>query len=251
MADEVNWHDDRTVLAVAVAYAILTLLGVAISTGVLVPDSWFVVGSEAPATQVPEYVYLYAFLGASAYAFSNMLRKDDRQWRDLVRLGTRVLAALPLAAGIYLLGSFLGGGANVAGGRAAAGLAFLTGLYVNLALEGLYGLGTRLYGLSPPESDGSEEDTDETDGGEDETDGEGDETDDDETDGEGDETDDDETDGEGDETDDDADETDGDGGERNGDANETDTEGEETSGDGDGTDDDAVDPDDRRRTGRT
>ena len=193
MADDANWHDDRTILAVLVVYAILTLLGVAISTGVLVPDSWFVVGSETPATQVPEYVYLYAFLGASAYAFSNMLRKDDRQWRDLVRLGTRVLSALPLAAGIYLLGSFLGGGADVAGGRAAAGLAFLTGLYVNLALEGLYGLGTRLYGLSPPESEGNDEDTDETEGNEDETDGEKGEPDDDAdvTDGEEDQTDDD------------------------------------------------------------
>ncbi|MFT4891738.1 MAG: hypothetical protein ACI9YT_002673 [Halobacteriales archaeon] len=152
-SDAADWHYDRGLLAVLAVYAVLTLLGVAVATGALVPDTWFEVASKAPATQVPPFVFLYAFLGASTFAFSNLLRKENREWRDLVRLGMRVLSALPLAAGVYLLGSFLGGGADVAGGRAAAGLAFLTGLYVNLALEALYGLGMRLYGLRPSEAD--------------------------------------------------------------------------------------------------
>lgn len=151
MPTESDWHHDRTALSVLGLYALLTLLGVGLSTGLLVPDSWFEIGKDPPPTRVPPFVYLYAFLGASAFAFSNLLQKGERDWRDLVRLGMRVFSALPLAAGVYLLGSFLGGGLDVAGGRAAAGLAFLTGLYVNLALEGLYGLGMRLYGLAPSE----------------------------------------------------------------------------------------------------
>lgn len=152
MTTKTDWHYDRRLLLVLALYAVLTLLGVAISTGFLAPDSWFEVGDMAPATRIPPFVFLYAFLGASAFAFSNLLRKENREWRDLVRLGMRVLSALPLAAGVYLLGAFLGGSADVTGERAAAGLAFLTGLYVNLALEGLYGLGMRLYGLSGSQS---------------------------------------------------------------------------------------------------
>lgn len=156
MATDPGWHYDRRLLLVLVLYAVLTLLGVAISTGLLVPDTWFQGVENGPQTQVPPFVYLYAFLGASAFAFSNLIQKENRDWRDMVRLGMRVLTALPLAAGVYLLGTFLGGGADVAGGRAAAGLAFLTGLYVNLALEGLYGLGMRLYGLSGSRENGGE-----------------------------------------------------------------------------------------------
>ena len=162
MATESDWHHDRRLLVVLALYAILTLLGVAVATGFLVPESWFEVAEKAPATQVPPFVFLYAFLGASAFVFSNLLRKENREWRDLVRLGMRVLSALPLAAGVYLLGSFLGGGADVAGARAAAGLAFLTGLYVNLALEALYGLGMRLYGLRPSDDENSENQTNES-----------------------------------------------------------------------------------------
>lgn len=156
MAAETGWHNDERLLFVLAIYAVLTLLGVAISTGFLVPDTWFESVDNGPATQVPPFVYLYAFLGASAFAFSNLLRKDDRERRDLIRLGLRVLAALPLAAGVYLLGSFLGGGADVAGVRVAGGLAFLTGLYVNLALEALYELGVRLYGLRRSPENGGE-----------------------------------------------------------------------------------------------
>jgi len=158
MATESDWHHGRRLLVVLALYGILTLLGVAVATGALVSDAWFEVATDAPPTRIPPFVFLYAFLGASAFAFSNLLRKENREWRDLVRLGMRVLSALPLAAGVYLLGSFLGGGADVAGGRAAAGLAFLTGLYVNLALEALYGLGMRLYGLRPTEEEGEEPD---------------------------------------------------------------------------------------------
>ena len=121
-----------------VLYAVLTLAGVAISTqpGLLAN------GSVPSDGTVPAFVYLYAFLGAMAYAFTSVVSEPDKEFREVLRVGVRVFAALPLAAGLFLLSTFV----NVARTPPVmAGMAFVTGLYIKLALKTLGGIAERLY----------------------------------------------------------------------------------------------------------
>lgn len=143
MATPGPWYRSRRGLAVLLVYAGLTLLATLLSTGV-----WFdavgLVGADGPATAVPGFVYLYAFLGAMAYALTSLIAKLETGGRGVARVGLRAVAALPLAAGVYLLAGPLG--LAGLGDRAIAGVAFLVGLYVNLTLKALGGLAERLYG---------------------------------------------------------------------------------------------------------
>jgi len=144
----VNW-------AVIAVFTALTLIGMALSVGwvesvVVIPD-----GEGGPdAVTVPLYVYLYAGFGALGYIFTKLMVRFDQYttWshlEQLVGMAMRVPAAWILATGVYLFVGDLGGTGGTAGARFTAGVAFLVGLYVNVALKALGGLADRILGRSP------------------------------------------------------------------------------------------------------
>lgn len=99
---------------------------------------------------VPPFVYTYATLGALGYTFTRVVNVGPTTER-LTDWTVRVLAALPLAAGTYLFAALLlpesvTGEGTEASRRLLAGLAFLTGLFVDLAYRRLSQLARRLVG---------------------------------------------------------------------------------------------------------
>ncbi|MFW5917992.1 MAG: hypothetical protein ACOCR0_00770 [Haloferacaceae archaeon] len=148
-ASEVRWSGQNWLLITL--FIGLTVLGVAISTGELgsefvdAPDD----GWNAPVT-VPPFVYLYASLGALGYIFTRLITRleDFVEWGDIEKLVTmalRIPAAWILAAGVYLfVPVFVPENANNA--WFTAGMAFLVGLYVNVAFKALGALAERLLG---------------------------------------------------------------------------------------------------------
>ena len=136
-------------------FAGLTLVGIVLSTGVL---GWAVAiptdGSDPNPVTIPVYVYLYAGFGALGYIFTKLMHKLDRytewnQWEHVVEMAMRIPAACILAAGVYLLLGNFGSVEGVDGARFAAGVAFLVGLYVNVALKALGSLADRILGRRP------------------------------------------------------------------------------------------------------
>lgn len=145
MSAPTPWYRTRRGTLVVTIYALGTVLALLVSTGWGVGTPFFTsTGSGNPTTLVPSFVYLYSFLGAMAYAFTSVVAKFERGVTGVVRVGLRALAALPLAAGVFLLAGALT--IETGGPRTIAGIAFLVGLYVNLTLKALGGLADRLYG---------------------------------------------------------------------------------------------------------
>lgn len=139
-------------------FGALTAVGLVLSTGVL---EWAVAipasGADPNPVAVPVYVYLYAGFGALGYIFTKLMGRLDRytewnRWEDLVGLAMRIPAAWVLAAGVYLLLGAFDEVEGVAGPRFAAGVAFLVGLYVNVALKALGSLADRILGRAPMRS---------------------------------------------------------------------------------------------------
>jgi hypothetical protein len=159
MSDEPPWYQTTRGLAVVIVYAVLTVVGVALSTEpsqVPVNDTYMNISTATgQSAATPPAIYLYAFLGAMAYAFTSIIAKFERGTTGVLRVGLRALAALPLAAGVFLLAGTLG--VSAADGRVLAGVAFLVGLYVSVALKSLGGLAERLLGLSASESNSAEQ----------------------------------------------------------------------------------------------
>ncbi len=135
----------------------LTVVGLAISTGsvrlgVVIDESmsgFLTTPSSPSAVAVPWYVYLYATLGALGYIFTKLMQQlsEYDSWSDigdLIEMGLRIPAAWLLAAGVFLLARFIIGENTAANPRLLAGLAFLVGLYVNVAYKSLGGLADRL-----------------------------------------------------------------------------------------------------------
>lgn len=106
-------------------------------------------GACPPSVTVPGFVYLYALVGATGFVFTKLVRDFDRSAGDLVRYNLRLPAALPLAAGVYLLSDRLVGSGPE---PLLAALAFATGLLVNTAYERIRDLAVSL--LSPRRDDG-------------------------------------------------------------------------------------------------
>lgn len=110
---------------------------------------------------VPEGVYVYALMGAGAYAATSLIFEPKESLTELKRLGYRILAALPLGAGVFLLASFIvgpdalgadGGSSGSGNGQfgdapVLAGLAFIAGLYVRLTLRKLGDVAETVYNL--------------------------------------------------------------------------------------------------------
>ena len=101
---------------------------------------------------IPLYIYLFGFLGAMVYVFTALAHNfGDEAY--VYKLLSRAVAALLLAAGVYLLAFAF----PVASGemttqvptydRVVAGLAFVAGLYVSMTLKALGSIAERLLGV--------------------------------------------------------------------------------------------------------
>lgn len=133
-------------------YVVASAVVVAISAGVLFSTVNGVAGALFPsdygivdAARVPPYVYVFALVGGFGYVFTALIDDEGRRVGDLLHDGVRLVAALPLAAGSYLLLGFF----RIDGGAAAptpvvGGIAFLTGLSVNVAHKRFASLAKRL-----------------------------------------------------------------------------------------------------------
>lgn len=153
-ADEL-WHESSVLIGV-VGVDIFLLVGVMLGTatfvGRVIPVSMLdTLGPVTMNVAVPWEVYTFSILGAFGYVFTALIRDFDRTRSDVLRYHLRIPAAIPLGAGVYLLSDLiLGTGASADGtmvsrnGTLVAGLAFLSGLYVNLAYERLSALAERL-----------------------------------------------------------------------------------------------------------
>lgn len=129
---------------------LLILLAVDISTdGVILKTYTVVPGLTNP---VPAYVYMYAFLGAGAYAVTSLAFNPKQSIVDTYRLTYRLIGALPLAAGMYVLADLIVASESLPK-PPIAGLAFLSGLYVRLALKRLSHVAERLYGAANDDQD--------------------------------------------------------------------------------------------------
>ncbi|WP_244605486.1 hypothetical protein [Halorhabdus rudnickae] len=142
---------------VIAVFGALTAVGIALSTGLF---EWVVAipeGSETNPVTIPVYVYLYAALGTLGYIFTRLMHKLDQytewnRWEHLVEMAMRIPAACILAAGVYLFVGNFGGVEGVEGARFTAGVSFLVGLYVNVALKALGSLADRILGRAPQQS---------------------------------------------------------------------------------------------------
>jgi hypothetical protein len=148
---ELTWSWENWLLIVL--FVGLSVVGIAISTGAVQPGLVDVSAADwnSPVS-VPLFVYLYASLGALGYIFTRLITRleDFVHWGDiekLVEMALRIPAACILAAGVYLfLPLFDPQADGLSGPWFAAGMAFLVGLYVNVAFKALGGLAERLLG---------------------------------------------------------------------------------------------------------
>lgn len=122
---------------------LLILVAVDISTDGVVLGQFVVLPSKPPHA-VPAEIYVFAFLGAGAYAVTSLAFNPKQSIIETYRLTYRLIGALPLAAGVYLLSDLVVDASTVP--VPVAGLAFLTGLYVRLTLRRLGDVADRLYG---------------------------------------------------------------------------------------------------------
>lgn len=141
-------RDNRSVI---VLFLLLSIVGIALSTGLLDLGLVDLQSQSADDVRVPGYVYLYASMGALGYIFTRLMSHlesyDQRTEFDrLVELGMRIPVAWVLGAGTYLLASVLLPPSAPSTGRFTAGIAFLVGLYVNVTMKSLGSLADRLLG---------------------------------------------------------------------------------------------------------
>lgn len=126
---------------------------------------------------VPPFVYVYALLGGLGYVFTRMYKTDTADWR-LFQWSVRLIAALPVAVGTYLLVGLVlpetvveqaaeaSGDSGLVGNgprRVVAGVAFVSGLFVDTAYDRLDAVAHRLLtsgsGSGDTGTDGDDSDT--------------------------------------------------------------------------------------------
>ncbi|MEF8851400.1 MAG: hypothetical protein V5A28_03125 [Haloarculaceae archaeon] len=101
-------------------------------------------------TVLPNYVqpglgeaYVFAFLGAGAYAMTSLAFNPKESIVETYRLTYRMVGALPVGAAVFLFGGRL----TAVGVTAPVNvLAFVSGLYIRLTLRRVGDLAERLYG---------------------------------------------------------------------------------------------------------
>jgi hypothetical protein len=131
----------------------LTLAGVAISMDLYGADVMTVPErspDESATLAVPLFVYVYATLGALGYIFTKLMSGledyDERsEIREIVEMLMRIPAAWVLGAGFYVLLLQFGNDPTDAPQLFAA-IAFLVGLYINVAIKSLGSLADRMLG---------------------------------------------------------------------------------------------------------
>lgn len=144
-----DWYDTQWGQAFYWGFLVLTVIGVGVSM-------------ITAAMRIPGVVYLFGFLGATVYVFTSFAKRFDADGRYRLKIVSRTVAVLPLAAGVYLLAFAFSGisgqlsalqatGTNgttvTTGDRVVAGLVFLAGIYVSATLQALGRLAERLLGL--------------------------------------------------------------------------------------------------------
>lgn len=159
--DETGWYDTRWGRRLYWSVLLATLVGVVASVRLV-------------DFRLPPVVYLYGFLGATVYAFTSFAKQFGEDGRYRLKILSRTVAVLPLAAGVYLLAfafpevsgdlsalnvTTAGDESVTAGDRLVAGLVFLTGIYVSASLKALGGLAERLFGVETSDESTAEEST--------------------------------------------------------------------------------------------
>lgn len=157
--DDREWHPKmwyRTTLGRAIfLFDVLLVSVLVVSTTVFFTD---ILEDPLPSLDggVPGYIYVLALLGALGYVFTTLTDDFHRSTGKLIQYNLRLPAALPLAVGIFLFSELILADA-AASPAILGGLAFLTGLYVNLAYVQLGALAMRLLpgGRDEENEDGS------------------------------------------------------------------------------------------------
>ena len=88
--ERASWYDARVGRLFYWGLLVATLIGVALS-------STTVLDTEPV---IPAGVYLFGFLGATVYAFTSFANRFDEDGRYRLKVFSRTVAALPLAAGV-------------------------------------------------------------------------------------------------------------------------------------------------------
>ncbi|WP_156588199.1 hypothetical protein [Halorubrum sp. CBA1125] len=132
-------------------FTVLSIVGIALSTGLLNLGIVDTKHATAGDVAVPMYVYLYASLGALGYIFTKLMSHlesyDETSELDrLIQLALRIPVAWVLGAGTYLLSTVMLPATTPNTARFTAGVAFLVGLYVNVTMKSLGSLADRLLG---------------------------------------------------------------------------------------------------------
>lgn len=158
--DGAGWYDSK--------WGRLFYWGILVGTFAAVVASAFASGLNV---RVPAAIYLFGFLGATVYVFTSFAKQFGEAGRYRLKILSRTVAVLPLAAGVYLLAlAFPGieGDLTVLAAstgkqsatqtdRLVAGLVFLAGIYVSTTLKALGGLAERLLGIAPSQQNGASE----------------------------------------------------------------------------------------------
>lgn len=145
------WYRTRAGVAMLLIDVALIVALASVTMTTVVSEFGTVVEPTLPG-HVPVFVYVFSALGGLGYVFTALLEDFQSDTKSLFRYNLRVPAALPLGAGVWLLSDVLVG-ANAAP-RLVLGLAFLSGLYVNLAYERLGAVARRFL----PDSETTETD---------------------------------------------------------------------------------------------
>jgi len=138
---------------------LLVAVGVGLTTvAVLLSIEWggpdapyppFVPVSPAvfPANRVPFDIYLYAFLGSMGYVFTSLFNEYERTLGSFSQHALRAPVGPLLAAALFLLSALVLGITTARTAQFYAGVAFLVGLYTNVALLTFDVVAARLFGV--------------------------------------------------------------------------------------------------------